>query len=71
MCLGEPARVREIRADGSLLVESAIRRFAVSPLPLTEPAAPGEWVLTHAGYALARLSGRQAADALAARAEVP
>ncbi|HVX46435.1 MAG TPA: HypC/HybG/HupF family hydrogenase formation chaperone [Mycobacteriales bacterium] len=67
MCLGEVAVVRQIAADGSLIVESPVRRSTVSALALHEPVGPGDWVLTHSGFALARLTESAARAALAAR----
>ena len=67
MCLGEVASVRAISEDGTLAVEADGRVITVSWLTLDGPVAPGDWVLVHAGFALARLDPGDARDALAIR----
>lgn len=67
MCLGEVAAVREARDDGTLTVEASGRVLTVSALTLDKPAEPGDWILVHSGFALARLDPADARDALAIR----
>jgi hydrogenase maturation factor len=68
MCLGEVVRVRAVSAAGSLVVDTGERTVAVSSLLLERVPEAGEWVLAHAGHALAVLTDAEAADALAVRA---
>ena len=68
MCLGELRQVNSIEPDGSLVVDVSGRLRSVSPLALTRPVAVGEWVLVHAGFALAVVSVDEARDALELRA---
>jgi hydrogenase maturation factor len=68
MCLGKLARVRAVRSDGSLDVESDGRSTVWSNLLLDHPPAIDDWVVGHAGFALAVLTADEARDALAARA---
>lgn len=70
MCLGAVGRVSTVAADGTLIVEADSRASTVSALLLDRPAAAGDWVLVHAGYALHLLSETEAHDLLAARTEV-
>jgi hydrogenase expression/formation protein HypC len=67
VCLGEVGSVREARDDGTLTVEARGRVLTVSSLTLNEPAKPGDWILVHSGFALARLDPSDARDALAIR----
>lgn len=67
MCLGEVGRVRAVSAAGMLLVDARERTVTVSSLLLDRVPEPGEWVLTHAGHALAVLTDTDAADALTVR----
>jgi hydrogenase expression/formation protein HypC len=67
VCLGEVAAVRDAGSDGTLMVEAGGRVFTVSALTLDDPVAPGDWVMVHSGFALARLDPGDAAGALAIR----
>lgn len=67
MCLGEVAAVKAASEEGALTVEAAGRVLSVSALTLDGPASPGDWVLVHSGFALARLDPSDARDALAIR----
>jgi hydrogenase expression/formation protein HypC len=68
MCLGLTCQVVAVTGDGRALVHHGGRLTAVSLLTLDEPVRPGEWLLVHAGFALARLSEEQVADARELRA---
>jgi len=63
MCLGEVCEVLETRPGGRALVRGPQREQEVLLLTLTEPVAPGEWLVCHSGFALGRLSAEEAADA--------
>lgn len=79
MCLGEIGRVRELRADAraveglggmagwEAVVDVGPRTLPVSLVTLDVPVAVGDWVVVHAGLALARLEEEQARTALALR----
>jgi hydrogenase assembly chaperone HypC/HupF len=71
MCLGEVVQVLEIAADGAVLARAGTRTLQVSLLTLDEPVAPGDWVVVHSGFALARLSTAEALEARALRESVP
>lgn len=68
MCLGLTCRVVAVLDGGLALVHSGERELQVSLLTLDEPVARGDWVLVHAGFALARLSEEQVMDAATVRA---
>jgi hydrogenase expression/formation protein HypC len=70
MCLGELAEVIDVGADSALVSGGGPVR-SVSLLALTDPLTPGDWVVTHAGFALARLTAEQAGEAIALRATLP
>lgn len=65
MCLGELGEVVQVRAPAEADVRVGTRTLTVSLLTLTgaEEPAPGDWLLVHSGYALARLTAEEAADA--------
>jgi hydrogenase expression/formation protein HypC len=69
MCLGELGQVRAVVADGALVVESASRTSTVSAMVLDQPVSIGDWVVMHAGFALAVLTDDEAHEALVARGE--
>ncbi len=68
MCLGELAEVTELTAPAGadVCVDGRVR--TVSLLTLAEPVAPGDWVLIHSGFALARLTADEAREARELRA---
>jgi len=64
MCLGLPGRIVEI--DGSVATVDffGVRR-PVSLRVLDEPAAPGDFVLSHAGFAIRRIPTEEIGEMLA------
>jgi len=63
MCLGVPMQVVSI-ADDSVIAEiDGVRREA-SLLMLADPVAVGEYVLVHAGFAIARIDADEAEETL-------
>ena len=69
MCLGIPGRIVEIpdRQAGLATVDISGVRRSVSVALVDEPAAPvepGEWVLVHVGFALARIDEADARETL-------
>jgi hydrogenase expression/formation protein HypC len=67
VCLGEVAQVVQLGPGSSALVRSPQRTATVSLLTLGEVVAPGDWVVCHSGFALARVSAEEAAEATAIR----
>ena len=70
MCLGIPGQVVELRerAAGLAVVDISGVRREVSVALVDEPAAPispGDWVLVHVGFALARIDEEEAQTTLA------
>lgn len=65
MCLGELGEVVEVRAPAEAAVRVGARTMTVSllTLPGPEAVAPGDWLIVHCGYALARITADEAADA--------
>ena len=70
MCLGLTCRVETVPDRDWAVVSAGERTMRVSLLTLDEPVEPGDWVLAHAGFALARLTEDQALEALALREPV-
>ena len=68
MCLGEVGQVVELGPGSSALVRSGRRTATASLLTLDDVVAPGDWVVCHCGFALARVSAEEAAEATAIRA---
>ncbi len=66
MCLGEIVQLVEVAGDRAVARrgEAEVR---LSLITLEDPVAPGDWVVSHSGFALERLSAQDAADALAVR----
>ncbi len=63
MCLAVPSRIVEIEDRMATIDVSGIRQ-AVSLLLLPEPAAIGDYVLVHAGFAIQKIDEEAAAEAL-------
>jgi hydrogenase expression/formation protein HypC len=68
MCLAIPARIVELIANDSAIVDLGGVRKDVS-LALVEDVAVGDYVIVHVGYALTRLDPEEAAKTLALMAE--
>ncbi len=68
MCLAVPARVVALVDDDQALVDLGGVRKHVS-LALVEGIVPGDYVIVHVGYALARLDLHEAERTLAIFAE--
>ncbi len=69
MCLGIPARVLEVvdRAGGLARVDVSGVRREISVALVDEadaPIRPGDWVLVHVGFALARIDEADAKETL-------
>jgi hydrogenase expression/formation protein HypC len=65
MCLAIPGRIVELVPDVPHLgvVEvTGVRRRVDLGLLADEPPAVGDWVLIHVGFAMSRISEREAAD---------
>lgn len=62
MCLAVLARVNHRAGEDAIVEIGGVRRAA--SLALEPEAAPGDWVLVHAGYAIALLDEDEARRAL-------
>ncbi len=67
MCLAVPARIVSLEADEQAVIDVGGIRKRVS-VALVEGVVPGDYVIVHVGYALARLDTDAAAETLAAMA---
>jgi hydrogenase expression/formation protein HypC len=63
MCLAVPMKVIEIKGDMAI-VESAGLRREVGTM-LLDRIRLGDWVIVHAGFAISRLTKKQARQTLA------
>ena len=68
MCLAVPCRIVRLEAGDTAVVDVGGVRKAVS-LALVEGVGPGDYVIVHVGYALARLDPAAAAATLQAMAD--
>jgi hydrogenase expression/formation protein HypC len=68
MCLAIPARVIEIDDAETALIDVGGVRKRIS-LSLVEDVVPGDYVIVHVGFALARLDPEEAERTLALFAE--
>jgi len=59
MCLGVPMQVVSVGDDSAIAEIDGVRREA-SLLMLSEPVAVGEYLLVHAGFAIARIDADEA-----------
>lgn len=68
MCLGIPGEVMELHPDEAHLAKvdvSGVRRtINIGLLVGEESVQPGDWVLIHVGFALAKIDEEEAAAAL-------
>lgn len=69
MCLAIPARVEQLIAEDSAIVNLGGVRKQVS-LALLDDVAVGDYVIVHVGYALQKLDQEEAAHTLALFAEM-
>lgn len=68
MCLGIPAKIVKITGSGAEVDLGGVRRKA--SLDLLEEAKVGDYVLLHAGFAIQKLSEKDARQTLAIFAEI-
>ena len=68
MCLAIPAKIIDLREDGlaNVEVEGVIKEVS---LELVDDVGPGDYVIVHVGYALAKLDEAEAARTLELFAE--
>jgi hydrogenase expression/formation protein HypC len=69
MCLAIPARIEQLVAEDSAIINLGGMRKEVS-LALVENIAVGDYVIVHAGYALQKLDQEEAAHTLTMFAEM-
>ncbi|HET6953974.1 MAG TPA: HypC/HybG/HupF family hydrogenase formation chaperone [Acidimicrobiales bacterium] len=64
MCLSLAGRIGRIEGEHALVqVDGRDRRVSLALLLLEgEPVAPGDWVLVHTGFAVARLDPAEGAE---------
>jgi hydrogenase expression/formation protein HypC len=68
VCLGIPGQLREITEENRHLARvdvSGVTRVVNVGLLEDEPLAPGDWVLIHVGFAMAKIDEEEASLALA------
>jgi hydrogenase expression/formation protein HypC len=65
VCLAIPGQIVELAPGGHFAtVEVSKVRRSINIDLLEPPPAPGEWVLIHVGFAMSRISDREAAEQL-------
>jgi len=63
MCLAVPMQVREIMGDMAVVESAGLRREV--GVMLLDKVKLGDWVLIHAGFAISKLTRKQARQTLA------
>lgn len=63
MCLGVPMQILEINDDMVVAEIDGVKREA-SLMMLGEPVAVGDYVIVHAGFAIARIDPEEAQETL-------
>jgi hydrogenase expression/formation protein HypC len=75
MCLGDLGQVLRVETGAggaaTAVVDTGVRTVAVSLLTINEPVAPGDWLVCHSGFALARVTAEEAREAAALRSAPP
>ncbi|MDN4475787.1 HypC/HybG/HupF family hydrogenase formation chaperone [Demequina sp. SYSU T00192] len=72
MCLGTIAQVIEVHADGRAVVEDHGKRQLVLEMTVSDDdITPGDWVVVQSGFALERISEKEALEALRIRDSQP
>ncbi len=69
MCLGVPMQVLEIHDDMVLAEIDGVQREA-SLMMLAEPVAVGDYLIVHAGFAIARIDPAEAEETLRIMREI-
>lgn len=67
MCLAVPMKIIEIQGDMAVVENAGLRREV--GVMLLDRARVGDWVLIHAGFAISKLTRKQARETLAIFAE--
>jgi hydrogenase expression/formation protein HypC len=67
MCLGTIGQIAAVGPDRRVVILAGDREISGSLLACSDTVGPGDWVLVHSGLVLARLSEREAKDALELR----
>lgn len=67
MCLAVPMKIIEIQGDMAVVESAGLRREV--GVMLLDRARVGDWVLIHAGFAISKLTKKQARETLAIFAE--
>ena len=73
MCLAIPGKIVELVAgspDLAVVDVSGVRRTIDTGLLADDPAVPGDWVLIHVGFAMSKISERDALDQMQTLAEL-
>lgn len=63
MCLAVPMKVAEINGDMATVESAGLRREV--GIMLLDKVKRGDWVIVHAGFAISKLTRRQARETLA------
>lgn len=63
MCLAVPMKVVEINGDMGVVESAGLRREV--GLMLLDKVRLGDWVIVHAGFAISKLTRKQARETLA------
>ena len=67
MCLAVPGQITEIRNDGNVKLATVAMPDGLRDINLTmlPEVQPGDWIVAHSGFAIARVTAAEAREALA------
>jgi hydrogenase expression/formation protein HypC len=66
MCLAYPYKIIEIKNEWTAVAETQGVKTEISLHLLSEPVKEGDWVLVHVGFAIQKLSEKEALESLRA-----
>ncbi|PMP68429.1 MAG: HypC/HybG/HupF family hydrogenase formation chaperone [Thermodesulfobacterium geofontis] len=66
MCLAYPYKIVEIKNEWTAVAETQGVKTEISLQLLPEPVKEGDWVLVHVGFAIQKLSEKEAEESLKA-----
>ena len=70
MCIGFPGKIISVDADNYAIIDISGTRREVCLDIIDEPAGVGDYVISHAGYAIHKIDVESAKDKLAALQEL-
>lgn len=70
MCLAIPSKVIEIKEDNMAMVDTMGSRRLISTMLMENQPEPGDYLLIHVGYAMQKISEKDAMESLSLFKEI-